>query len=132
MRTQEELHRIFYETRHLRRLNKAGYLKFRHWRLYGEYGLAKHQAVIWLYEEHLTIEFANAPLAQYQVEYQPNKKDLRQVTPIRLLETPYRSPQLSLWAQGEVEWHQVIREAPYGARKRTKAETGIIQRSLFP
>jgi Integrase core domain. len=85
-----------------------------------------------IYEEHLTIEFAHAPLAQYQVEYQPNKKDLRQVTSIRQLETPYRSPQLSLWEQGGVEWHQVIRETPYEARKRTKAVTGIIQQSLFP
>ena len=60
MRTTEELRRIFYETRHLRRLNKAGFLKFRHWRLYGEYGEASRQVVIWLYEEHLTVEFADA------------------------------------------------------------------------
>ena len=130
MRTTEELHRIFYETRHFRHLNKAGFLKFRHWRIYGEYGLAKRQVVIWLYEEHLTVEFADAPLAQYQVEYQPNKKDFRQVTPTRLFETPYRSPQLSLWSAGEVTWHQVMRETP-GSRRRKKREALIAQQLLF-
>jgi hypothetical protein len=29
----EQLDRIFYSTRFLRRLNKGGYLRFRHWRL---------------------------------------------------------------------------------------------------
>ena len=101
---------VFYtKTRHLRRLNKVGFLKFRHWRLYGEYGLAQRQVVIWLYEEHVTVEFADAPLSQYEVEYQPNKKDFRQVTSKRLFETPYQSPQLPLWSESEVLWHQVIR-----------------------
>ncbi len=132
MRTPEELHRIFYETRFLRRLNKSGYLRFRHWRIYGEYGLAKHQVVIWLYEEHLTVEFADEPLAQYQVEYQPNKKDLRQVTPVRLFETQYQSRQLAFWSQDTVEWHQVIREEPYAPRRRKKAAGKVLQPPLFP
>lgn len=130
VRAPEELHRIFYETRHLRRLNKAGFLKFRHWRLYAEYGLAKRQVVIWLYEEHLTVEFADAPLAHYQVEYQPNHKELRQVTPTRLFETPYPSPQLSLWQNAEVTWHQVIRETP-GVRRRKKVVGSLAQQQVL-
>jgi len=132
MRTAEELHRTFYQTRHLRRLNKVGFLKFRHWRLYGEYGLAKRQVVIWLYEEHLTVEFADAPLAQYEVEYQPNKKDFRQVNSKRLFETPYQSPQLPLWSESEVLWHQVIRESPSTLRRKQKAVGAITQQPLFP
>jgi len=132
VRTSEELHRIFYETRHLRWLNTAGFLKFRHWRLYGEYGLAKRQVVIWLYEEHVTVEFADAPLAQYQVEYQPNKKDLRQVTPKRLFETPYQSPQLPLWEDAEVLWHQVIRGTPSVRRQKKRVLADIKQQVLFP
>lgn len=130
VRTAEELHRIFYETRYLRWLNKAGFLKFRHWRLYGEYGLAKRQVVIWLYEEHLTVEFADAPLAQYQVEYQPNKRDFRRVTPPRRFETPYQSPQLALWSEGEVTWHQVIRETPV-SRRQKKRVAGIVHQQLL-
>lgn len=119
MRSPEELHRIFYETRFLRRLNKVGYLRFRHWRIYGEYGLSRQQVAIWLYEEHLTVEFTDQPLAQYQVEYQPNKKEFRQITPRRIFETPYQSLQLPLWSPSEVEWYQVIREVPSRTRKRT-------------
>jgi len=39
----------------------------------------------------LTVAFANEPLAQYQVKYQPNKKELRQVTLVRLFETQYQA-----------------------------------------
>jgi hypothetical protein len=120
--TTEELHRIFYKTRHLRRLNKAGFLKFRHWRPYAEYGLAKRQVAIWLSEEHLTVEWASAPLAQYRVEYQPNKKDFRQVTPTRLFETPYQSPQFSLWSDGE---------APGSRRRKKRVLADMKQQVLF-
>ncbi len=34
----EQLDHIFYSTRFVRRLNIGGYLRFRHWRLYGELG----------------------------------------------------------------------------------------------
>lgn len=132
VRTSEELHRIFYETRHLRQLNSAGCLKFRHWRLYGEYGLAKRQVVIWLYEEHLTVEFADTPLAQYQIEYQPNKKDLRQGTSKRFFETPYQSPQLPLCSESEVLWHQVIREPGVSRRRKKRAFADVKQHVLFP
>ena len=131
IRTAEKLHRIFYQTRHLRRLNKAGFLKFRHWRLDAEYGLAKRQVVICLYEEHLTVEWASAPLAQYHVEYQPNKKDFRQVSPTQLFETPYQSTQLSLWLAGEVTWHQVIRETPGLPRRKKRVFADVKQQMLF-
>src|SRR4051794_13550857 len=55
--TPEELHRIFYATRFGRVLNRAGYVRFRHWRLYGERGLAGDAVAVWLYGEHLTIAF---------------------------------------------------------------------------
>jgi len=88
--------------------------------------------VIWLYEEHLTVEFADAPLAQYEVEYQPNKKDFRQVNSKRLFETLYQSPQLPLWSESEVLWHQVIRESPSTLRRKQKAVGAITQQPLFP
>jgi len=97
LRTPEELHRIFYSTRFGRVLDKAGYLRFRCWRLYGEAGLARRPAAVWLYRETLTVEFADQPIAQYAVAYQPDHTHLRAVTDPRLFETQYRSPQLPLW-----------------------------------
>ena len=56
LRTPEQLHRIFYATRHLRRLDRLGYVHFRRWKLYGEETLARHPAVIWLHGDALTSE----------------------------------------------------------------------------
>jgi putative transposase len=41
LRTPEQLHRIFYATRFLRRLSRLGYVHFRRWKLYGEEALAR-------------------------------------------------------------------------------------------
>jgi hypothetical protein len=40
-RDPAELHRIFYAARFSRKLDKLGYVRFRHWRIYGEHGLAR-------------------------------------------------------------------------------------------
>jgi hypothetical protein len=101
----EQLDRIFYSTRFKRRLNKHGYLRFRHWRLYGELGLARRQTHIWLSREHLTIEFGDEPLSQFAVQYQSDEKHLRDIVDPRRFETRFRSSQLDLWQESEVEWH---------------------------
>ncbi len=115
--TPEGLHRLFYRTRFGRRLDRMGYLRFRHWRVYGEQGLARDHAAVWLYGETLTIEFADEPLARYRVRYQPDKKQLRAVDEPQLFETAYRSPQLALWSLNDTEWLKVIRRPDYAPRK---------------
>jgi len=57
----EELHRNFYAPGFARRLDRSGYVRFRHWRLYGEQALAKRQTTLWLYNETLTLAFAQTP-----------------------------------------------------------------------
>jgi len=118
----EELHRLFYRTRFGRTLDKLGgcpwgRMRFRHWRVYGERGLARDQAAVWLYEETLTIEFADEPLARYRVRYQPDKRHLLAVEAPYLFETPYRSAQLPLWEMSDTEWLKVMRRPPYAPRK---------------
>lgn len=68
-----ELHRIFYTTRFGRTLDRLGYDRFRHWRLYGEQGLANTSVAVWLFGEYLTVEVADEPLAQYHVHYAPDQ-----------------------------------------------------------
>jgi hypothetical protein len=80
----EELHRVFYRTRFGRKLDTLGgcplgWMRFRHWpgalwAGYGEQGLSREHAAVWLYGETLTIEFADESLARYRVRYQPDKK----------------------------------------------------------
>ncbi len=130
LRTPEELHRIFYATRFGRVLDQAGYLRFRCWRLYGEAGLARRPAAVWLYRETLTVEFADQPIAQYSVAYQPDHTHLLTVTDPRLFETQYRSPQLPLWELGDGEWLKVLWLGPYAPRRPKRAVVGA-QLPLF-
>jgi hypothetical protein len=129
--TAEELHRIFYATRFGRVLNQAGYVRFRHWRLYAERGLAGDAVAVWLYGEHLTIAFVDEGLAQYGVTYQPDRRHLASVTHEHLFETPYQSPQLALWTPQSDEWLTVIRVPPYAPR-RPRSATDTQQLQLFP
>jgi putative transposase len=129
--TPEELHRIFYATRFGRVLNRAGYVRFRHWRLYGERGLAGDAVAVWLYGEHLTIAFADEALAQYGVTYQPDHRHLATVVEEHRFETPYQSPQRELWEPQPDEWLTVLRVAPYAPRRpRLTAESHQLR--LFP
>lgn len=68
---------------------------------------------MWVYRESLTIEYESAPLSQYAITYQPDQVHLRTVKPTQLFESPFRSPQLSLWDVGAVTWFQVRRLPDY-------------------
>jgi putative transposase len=119
-RDPAELHRIFYATRFGRTLDKLGYVRFRHWRIYGERGLARRRAAVWLYGETLLLEFSDEPLAQYSVAHEPDRRHLRDVVPRQVFETRYRSPQLFLWDHGDGEWLKVVRLNPLPLRHRQK------------
>jgi putative transposase len=126
--TQAELHRIFYTTRFVRRLDKLGYVRFRHWRLYGEHGVARQRAAVWLYGDLLTLEFGDVPLSQYLVTYAPNHMQLRTVTPLRQFETPHQSPQLSLWELQPHEWQLALSLPVYATRR--KPDPSVMQGRL--
>jgi hypothetical protein len=57
-----ELARLFRPVRFSRWLDRAGYVRFRRWRLYGERGLPKQGALVWLSEETLTLGYGEEPL----------------------------------------------------------------------
>ncbi len=124
----EQLHRVFYSTRFGRKLNTLGYVRFRHWRVYGERGLAGERAAVWLYGENLTLEYADEPLSRYKVRYQPDRRHLLDVGEERLYETPHRSAQPPLWVLGDGDWLKVIRLSRYTPRR--KRETTATQSTL--
>jgi transposase InsO family protein len=128
-RDPTELHRIFYATRFGRTLDKLGYVRFRHWRIYGEYGLARRQAAVWLYGETLLLEFSDEPLTQYTVAYEPDRRHLKEVVPRQLFATQYRSPQLPLWELGDSEWLKVLRVPP--SDRRLRRPQSALQGQLF-
>jgi len=130
LRTLEQLHRIFYAIRFLRRLDRLGYVHFRRWKLYGEEALARQPAVIWLHGDALTVEYEETPLAQYTVRYQPDKKHFKDVPDAKRFETPYRSPQGWLWELDDITWKLAKRLPDYAPRKRRK-KTTLLQLALL-
>ncbi|MDQ3493913.1 MAG: helix-turn-helix domain-containing protein [Chloroflexota bacterium] len=116
-----DLDRLF-RLRATRVLNAGGSVRFRHWRLYGERGLAGERAAVWLDGATLTVEYATEALAQYRVTYESDGRLLREVDEPRLFPTRYPSPQPFLPPLDEVEWHPVQRLAPYRLRRANSGE----------
>ncbi len=62
--------------------------------------------------------YADEPLAEYRVRYQPDRKHLLDVAEPRLFETPFRSPQPPLWEPADGEWLKALRLPEYAPRWR--------------
>ena len=131
LRTSEQLHRIFYAMRYLRRLDRLGYAHFRRWKLYGEEALARHPAVIWLHGDALTVEYQETPLARYAVRYQPDKKHFKAIPDARRFETPYGSLQGRLWELDDSLWQLAKRLPDYAPRRKRRKENGVFQPPLL-
>ena len=111
-----------FRLRAVRRLSANGYVRFRHWRLYGERGLAGEQAAVWVWDDELTIEWASDTLAQYRVTYEADGRHLREVGEPRLYASGHASPQPFLSPLDAVVWHPARRLAPYRLRRRRRKE----------
>ncbi len=115
-----------------RRLNKAGYARFRNFLLYGERNLAGEAVQVDIFQDVLTLDYHQEKLSRYSVEWQPDERHFRRIGNPRLYQHPYQSAQLELWKPGEVEWFVIIREsAPVRRRKRT-SRIVVIQPPLLP
>jgi hypothetical protein len=112
-----DLDRLF-RLRATRRLNAGGSVRFRHWRLYGERGLAGEQVAVWVWDETVTIAYEAEILAQYPVAFEADGHRLREVGDPRLYVTGHGSPQPFLTPLEETAWHPARRLAPYRPRRR--------------
>jgi hypothetical protein len=127
--SDEELARSFAPILRTRRVDQQGYVRFHNWRLYGERGLADRPASVWVTEEEVTIQFAEAPLTRYGVTYQRDHRHFRQVTLKRVFETPYQSLQPPLLNLSPDDWRLVI-ELPRRRRRRCR-RPALMQAPLF-
>jgi len=82
-----------------RTADRAGYIRYDHWRIYGEEGLARRKANVWLMKETLTIALGDVPVTQYGVAYAPDGRHLAEVRELNAYPSPIRSPQARLWDQ---------------------------------
>jgi transposase len=111
-----DLDRLF-RLRATRRLNAQGSVRFRHWRLYGERGLAGERAAVWVAGETLTIEYRAETLVQYPVALEADGRRIREVGEPALCSHRHPSPQPFLPALDETAWHPARRLAPYRPRR---------------
>ncbi len=89
------LARIFFATQFTRYLDRSGYIRFRRWRFYAEAGLAKKSVTVHIYTSTLKVEYQETDLALYTVAWHEDNKHITEVTNPRVIETGYRSPQLT-------------------------------------
>src|SRR5215212_7441198 len=61
----EDLQRAFFSTRFVRVLDRSGYARLKHWKVYAEESLARREVTLWLGPDVLNVEFAGEPLARY-------------------------------------------------------------------
>ncbi len=112
-----DLDRLF-RLRALRRVNAGGSVRFRHWRIHAERGLAGKRAAVWIHGETLTVEHETETLAQYRVALEPDGRRLREIDESRFFATKHRSPQPFLALLEETVWHPARRLAPSRPRRR--------------
>lgn len=59
-----DLQRAFFSIRFTRKLDALGYARLKHWRIYGEEGLARCQVALWLGDDGLTVEYGGQTLSR--------------------------------------------------------------------
>jgi hypothetical protein len=114
-----------------RRLNKAGYARFRNFLLYGERNLAGETVQVDIFQDVLTLDYHQERLSRYSVEWQPDDHRLARIGSPRLYHHRYQSAQLELWQPGEGEWFVILRAAPRSRRRLRRGRILAIQPPLF-
>src|SRR5258708_25923973 len=113
-------------------LDKHGYVNFKHWRFFGEDGLAGEQVYFWVYEGTLKIPYQATTLSEYSITFTSDHKQIEAVKNPRRIETHFRSPQLHLWQRGETECLLALRRPEPGPRKKRSKIVASFEQLLLP
>lgn len=97
----------------------------------GERSLANEPVTVWVYDGSLKVEYHAVALSKYTVELQDDRKHLRAVSHPRLAQTPFHSPQLTLFDLGPDEWLLYWRTPEYAPRTRRRVAANVTQLVLF-
>ena len=129
---EEVLSRALYATQFTRHLDKHGYIRFKHWRFFGENGLAGSDVSVWVYEDTLKIEYQATALSLYSVRLSSDQRQITAVKNARRLETHFRSPQLDLWQLSDTEWLLALRRPEPGPRKKPSKIVALAEQLVLP
>jgi len=129
---EEVLSRALYATQFTRQIDKHGYIRFKHWKLYGEHGLAGEEVSVWEYEGTLKVEHQATTLSLYSVRLSSDQKQITEVKNARRLVTHFRSPQLDLWRLSDTEWLLALRRPEPNPRKKPVKLVPLAQQLPLP
>src|SRR5260370_3587855 len=88
------LSRALYATQFTRHLDRHGYLKFKHWRFFGENGLAGEEVSVWVYENTLKVDAQATALSLYSVQPSSHQHEITEMNNHRTLTTLLHNPDL--------------------------------------
>jgi len=121
-----DLDRLFRARAH-RRVDGAGFVRFRNWRFYGERGLVGAEAAVWVLGNTLTVEYATDTLARYRIAYELDERRIRAVAEPQLFATRYPSPQPFIATLATLEWCHALRLPPYQPRRKRRQGGGQVE-----
>ena len=129
---EEVLSRALYASQFTRHLDRHGYLKFKHWRFFGENGLSGEEVSVWVYENTLKVEHQATTLSVYSVRFSSDQQQITEVKNPRRLETHFRSPQLDLWQVSDTEWLLALRRPAPVMRKKPGKVVALAEQLVLP
>ena len=113
-------------------IDRHGFVKFKHWRFYGERGLAEEDVSVWVYEGNLKVEYQATALSLYELSVEQDTGKITEVTNVHRLETHFRSPQLDLWQLSDTEWLLALRRPEPSPRKKASKVIALAQQLPLP
>lgn len=129
---EEVLSRALYATQFTRQIDRHGFVKFKHWRFYGEQGLAGEDVSVWVYEGNLKVEYQATALSLYELSLKKDTGEIAEVKNARRLETHFRSPQLDLWQLSDTEWLLALRRPDPGPGKKRGKIVFLAEQLVLP
>ncbi|GAC1375113.1 MAG: hypothetical protein NVSMB44_43600 [Ktedonobacteraceae bacterium] len=129
---EEVLARALYATQFTRQIDRNGYVRFKHWRFYGERGLVGEDVSVWVYEGNLKVEYQATTLSLHELSIEKDTGKIAEVKHSQQLETHFRSPQLDLWQLSDTEWLLALRRPEPGPRKKLVKPVPLAQQLPLP
>jgi hypothetical protein len=129
---EDVLSRALYATQFTRQIDRHGYVRFKHWKFFGENGLAGEEVSVWIYEDTLKVEHQATTLSLYSIRMDSDQQRITSVSNARRLETHFRSPQLDLWQLSETEWLLALRRPESVARKKQNKIVALAEQLTLP
>jgi transposase len=130
---EEVLSRALYATQFTRQIDKYGYVKFKHWKFFGENGLpAGEEVSVWVYENTLKVEYQATTLALYSIRLDAAQRQITDVKNAHRIETHFRSPQLNLWRLSDTEWLLALRRPAPVIHKKPGNMVVLAEQLILP